>query len=112
MSSLYVVKRSGKREEVRFDKITERIKKLTYGLDKRYIDPVSGGRDDCTSARVCTRAAAAPRVRAERPSACDCTARMASSLPCTMRLDARFPRRMVHALTIGAALPSRRPPSP
>jgi hypothetical protein len=43
MSSLYVVKRSGKREEVRFDKITERIKKLTYGLDKRYIDPVSDG---------------------------------------------------------------------
>lgn len=40
-TGLYVVKRNGSKEEVHFDKITERIKKLTYGLDRRYIDPVS-----------------------------------------------------------------------
>lgn len=33
-----VIKRSGKREDVSFDKITARIKKLCYDLDTRYID--------------------------------------------------------------------------
>ena len=37
---MYVVKRSGEKEEVRFDKITERIKKLCYGLDPKFIDPI------------------------------------------------------------------------
>lgn len=35
---MQVIKRSGKREEVSFDKITARIKKLCYGLDNRYVD--------------------------------------------------------------------------
>ena len=35
---MQVIKRSGKREEVSFDKITARIKKLCYGLDMRYVD--------------------------------------------------------------------------
>ena len=35
---MYVIKRSGKREEVKMDKITARIKKLCYGLDPRYVD--------------------------------------------------------------------------
>ena len=35
---MYVIKRSGKQEEVSFDKITARIKKLCYGLDMRYVD--------------------------------------------------------------------------
>ncbi len=35
---MQVIKRSGKREEVSFDKITARIKKLCYGLDLRYVD--------------------------------------------------------------------------
>ena len=34
---MYVIKRSGKREPVKFDKITARINKLCYGLDARYI---------------------------------------------------------------------------
>ncbi|MFK7971785.1 MAG: ribonucleoside-diphosphate reductase subunit alpha [Bacteroidia bacterium] len=37
---MYVIKRSGKREEVKMDKITARIKKLCYGLDERYVDSV------------------------------------------------------------------------
>ncbi len=35
---MYVIKRSGKQEEVSFDKITARIKKLCYGLDAQYVD--------------------------------------------------------------------------
>ncbi|GBG30386.1 Ribonucleoside-diphosphate reductase large subunit [Hondaea fermentalgiana] len=37
---MFVVKRNGEREEVKFDKITSRIRKLCYGLDKQYCDPV------------------------------------------------------------------------
>ncbi len=34
---MYVIKRSGRREPVKFDKITARINKLCYGLDARYV---------------------------------------------------------------------------
>jgi ribonucleoside-diphosphate reductase alpha chain len=37
---MYVIKRSGKKEEVKFDKITARIRKLVYGLNPQYIEPV------------------------------------------------------------------------
>lgn len=37
---MYVIKRDGRQEEVHFDKITARIRTLTDGLDKRFIDPV------------------------------------------------------------------------
>ena len=37
---MYVVKRNGDRQEVHFDKITSRIKKLCYGLNADYVDPV------------------------------------------------------------------------
>ena len=35
-----VVKRSGRKEAVSFDKVTARIKKLCYGLDSNHIDPL------------------------------------------------------------------------
>jgi len=38
--SFYVLKRSGKKESVHFDKITSRVSKLCYGLDTKYVDPV------------------------------------------------------------------------
>lgn len=38
---MYVVKRDGRRESVKFDKITARIDKLCYGLDTRYVDAIS-----------------------------------------------------------------------
>ncbi|MFM2375626.1 MAG: ribonucleoside diphosphate reductase, alpha subunit [Bacteroidota bacterium] len=38
---MYVKKRSGKKEAVKFDKITARVKKLVYGLDMAYVDPVT-----------------------------------------------------------------------
>ena len=31
--NMYVIKRDGRREAVKFDKITARVKKLCYGLD-------------------------------------------------------------------------------
>jgi len=37
---MYVIKRSGKREEVKMDKITARIKKLCYGLDSNYVNAI------------------------------------------------------------------------
>jgi len=37
---MQVIKRSGKREEVSFDKITARIKKLCYGLNQTYVNPI------------------------------------------------------------------------
>jgi ribonucleoside-diphosphate reductase alpha chain len=37
---MLVVKRDGRRESVKFDKITARIEKLCYGLDRNYVEPV------------------------------------------------------------------------
>lgn len=37
---MYVVKRDGKQEAVHFDKITARLKKLSYGLSMEHCDPV------------------------------------------------------------------------
>jgi hypothetical protein len=44
--ALYVVKRDGREEPVAFDKITARIKKLSYGLSQEFCDPVRAS-DDC-----------------------------------------------------------------
>src|SRR6201992_1063240 len=35
---MFVIKRNGKSETVKFDKITARIEKLCYGLDRRYVN--------------------------------------------------------------------------
>ncbi len=37
---MQVIKRNGKREDVSFDKITARIRKLCYGLDAQFVDPI------------------------------------------------------------------------
>src|ERR1700730_4408318 len=37
---MFVIKRDGRKQEVKFDKITARIQKLCYGLDSTHIDPV------------------------------------------------------------------------
>ncbi|CAI5484950.1 unnamed protein product [Closterium sp. Yama58-4] len=37
---MYVVKRDGRKEAVHFDKITARLKKLSYGLSTEFCDPV------------------------------------------------------------------------
>ena len=37
---MQVIKRNGKQEDVSFDKITARVKKLCYGLDQNYVDPI------------------------------------------------------------------------
>ena len=38
--AMYVIKRDGREEPVAFDKITARIKKLSYGLSAEFCDPV------------------------------------------------------------------------
>lgn len=40
MAQMYVVKRDGQKQEVKFDAITRRIRRLTDGLDTRFVDPV------------------------------------------------------------------------
>lgn len=47
---MYVVKRNGSSEEVQFDKITKRIKNLCYGLNEKYVEPVSAA---CVRCCVC-----------------------------------------------------------
>src|ERR1700723_1265811 len=37
---MFVVKRDRKRESVKFDKITARIEKLCYGLDRRFVNSI------------------------------------------------------------------------
>jgi len=37
---MLVIKRDGRRESVKFDKITNRINKLCFGLDMKYIEPI------------------------------------------------------------------------
>ena len=37
---MYVIKRDGNKESVKFDKITARIQKLCYGLDPNHVNPV------------------------------------------------------------------------
>ena len=37
---MLVVKRDGRRESVKFDKITARIEKLSYGLDPSFVEPI------------------------------------------------------------------------
>ena len=56
---MYVIKRDGRRESVKFDKITARIEKLSYGLDASFIQPievakkvVSGIYDGVTTAEL------------------------------------------------------------
>jgi ribonucleoside-diphosphate reductase alpha chain len=37
---MFVIKRNGKKEPVKFDKITARITKLCYGLESQFVDPI------------------------------------------------------------------------
>merc|ERR1719161_1072871 len=40
MSEMYVIKRDGSRENIKFDSITSRLEKLMEGLNREYVDPV------------------------------------------------------------------------
>eukprot|EP00442_Polarella_glacialis_P017041 CAMPEP_0115151472 /NCGR_PEP_ID=MMETSP0227-20121206/65612_1 /TAXON_ID=89957 /ORGANISM="Polarella glacialis, Strain CCMP 1383" /LENGTH=858 /DNA_ID=CAMNT_0002561949 /DNA_START=68 /DNA_END=2645 /DNA_ORIENTATION=+ len=40
MAQMYIVKRDGRHQEVKFDNITTRIRALCDGLDSRFVDPV------------------------------------------------------------------------
>lgn len=60
---MHVVKRDGRKEEVHFDKITARIRKLTDGLDKRFIDPVR-----CAAERACAAPTLGSHYSADWPT--------------------------------------------
>ena len=49
---MFVIKRNGRREPVAFDKITERIGRLTYGLAQDHVDPVEIAQKVCIHALV------------------------------------------------------------
>merc|ERR1719454_1808740 len=38
--AMYIIKRDGQRQEVKFDSITKRIRNLCDGLDAKFVDPV------------------------------------------------------------------------
>lgn len=38
---MQVIKRDGRKQEIKFDKITARIQKLCYGLDMQHVDPIT-----------------------------------------------------------------------
>lgn len=40
LTAMFVYKRDGRKEKVRFDKITARVSRLCYGLDPNHVDPV------------------------------------------------------------------------
>lgn len=48
---MYVIKRDGRQEKVHFDKITSRIKKLCYGLNETFVDPVEVAQKVCCVTR-------------------------------------------------------------
>ncbi|MFA6917055.1 MAG: ribonucleoside-diphosphate reductase subunit alpha [Parachlamydiales bacterium] len=37
---MFILKRDGRRQEVKFDKVTSRIQRLCYGLDQVHVDPI------------------------------------------------------------------------
>src|SRR4029077_857562 len=39
-TAMFVIKRDGTTESVKFDKITARVQKLSYGLDPSFVDPI------------------------------------------------------------------------
>src|SRR3989337_2296163 len=41
---MFVIKRNNKKESVKFDKITARIEKLCYGLDRRFVNSIDVAR--------------------------------------------------------------------
>lgn len=84
---MYVIKRDGRRESVKFDKITARIEKLSYGLDPNYIQPievakkvVSGIYDGVTTAELDNLAAeTAASMTTKHPDYAILAARVATS---------------------------------
>lgn len=57
-AAMFVVKRSGEKEEVKFDKITTRIATLCDGLNREFVDPVRGKRSSARAASAATLRAA------------------------------------------------------
>lgn len=68
-----VIKRNGRRQPVKFDKITARIQKLSYGLDQEHVDPtlvafkvIEGLYDGVTTSELDTLAAEVSAIMTTR----------------------------------------------
>lgn len=72
IATMRVTKRSGATEEVKFDKVTSRIRKLCDGLDTRFVDPVRHRADASGAAPGANVGSARPKAR--RPTAADALA--------------------------------------
>ena len=63
---MYVITRSGAQEPCRFDKITDRITSLAFGLNPEFCDPVRGAAARGCGVRAASGRRGTPGVRAAR----------------------------------------------
>ena len=61
---MYVLKRDGRKEPVSFDKITSRIKRLSWGLPQEFCDPVRPRSRSLQLPRACAPCSTAARADA------------------------------------------------
>ncbi|WOK92724.1 hypothetical protein Cni_G01415 [Canna indica] len=90
---MYVVKRDGRQEPVHFDKITTRLKKLSYGLNSEHCDPV------LVSQKVCAGVYKGVTTSQLDELAAETAAAMTSSHPDYSSLAARIAVSNLHKNT-------------
>lgn len=69
---MYVVKRDGRQETVHFDKITARLKKLSYGLSSDHCDPVLVAQKVCAGVYKGVTTSQLDELAAETAAAMTC----------------------------------------
>lgn len=67
----YVLKRSGRREEVQFDKVTARIQKLCYGLDP-IVDPIAIAQKVCAGIYPGVRTSELDELASQKAASLSC----------------------------------------
>ena len=98
---MYVVKQDGRTETVHFDKITVRLKKLSYGLSQEHCDPV------LVAQKVCVRVYMGVTTSQLDELAAETAAALTASQPDYASVRSLF--RSVSPLPVRSVPPSRRP---
>lgn len=62
---MYVIKRDGRKQRVHFDKITSRVRKLCYGLNEDFVDPVVVAQKVCQGVHAGVTTSALDELAAE-----------------------------------------------
>ncbi|KAH8098154.1 ribonucleoside-diphosphate reductase [Aureococcus anophagefferens] len=109
---MQVVKRNGKKETVRYDKITSRIQKLCYGLDAKYIKPnqitqkvIQGVYDGVTTHELDELAAQTTAYMAtQHPDFSVLAARISTKKPAALISDETYATVQKHKDAINAAI--------